>query len=199
MVNNSTSNQTCALTRNVNAILYSGQSAGQISSVTTTNTLSPNETNTTEVTVTPSGYSQFTGVTKTFQMETIVEIPGTQDVWFAPVGGRIVLSTPTNILTFLPGPPITVGNAVTTTVSYLNPFSTNLTGVMVYISSDEHFSSTSSRIIAEIPIGTVATNSYVSASTNFTPVSSGTGTVWVTITASNLMDVSTSSEIDITE
>jgi hypothetical protein len=200
LINNSTSNQTCVVSRNVDAILYTGKPAGRISNVTTTNTLSPNETNTLNVTVTTLEYSQFQGITKTFQMVTVVEVPATKDVWFAPIGGRIVLSSPRDILTLSPQPPIAVGNCVTTSISYRNPYSTSLTGVKVYLSGDEHFSRTSSRTITEISIGSVAPNTYVNAFTNFTAMSAGTGTVWATITASNhLMDVCTSSNITIIE
>ena len=199
MVNGAPSNQTCVVTRNVNAVLYTGVAAGLVASTTTTNTLSPNETNVLAYTVTPAQYSQFTGITDTFQMDTVVEAPGTGDLWFAPVGGRIVLSVPTDILTLSPQSQIAVGHSVTTTVSYLNPFPISLTGVKVCLSVDEHFTSGSSRIIAETSLGTIATNAYATMCTNFIAMTAGTGVVWATITASNLTAVGTSSEIPITE
>lgn len=199
LINNSANTQTCIVSRTVNAMLYNGKPAGLISNVMTTSTLNPGETNAIDLVVTPFEYSRFAAVTDTFQMDTVVESPNPQDIWFAPMGGRIVLSVSHDILVLAPQTVIGVGNCVTATVSYLNPHPVPLTGVKVQLSGSDEFSSNGCRIVGEICVGDVNSNGYVNASTSFVARSVGTGIVWAMITASNLMHVSTSTEIEITQ
>ena len=195
LTNSASSNRTCVVNLDISAVGYNGEQWTNLCWSTTTNVLAPGGTNLITQTATPNDYADWPG--STLRGLCVLEIQETNDVWLSV--SETSFTIPTNTLTISPTPPIPVSGIVTAQVSYLNPYQFSLQGVVVNLTADELLSTNASVAGCEFQIGTVGTNQYITATTNFVAGQSGTGHVWATISGSNLTAISTSCDVPISE
>lgn len=195
VVNNTNTNITCQVKIHVDSLTYDGARIGNVASQITTNTLAPNTTNTVNMTITPIMYTNYTGATYTFEAIAWLDVEGQTNIWVDM--GRITMETSTNVITVAPTPPIQLGYSLTGTVSYLNPLPISLHNVKVTMTADKGLSTNATIIDGSWDIGTIASNAWITVSTNYTAGQIGTNNIYVLITADELKEVVGNAQVEI--
>jgi len=195
LANNTNASRTCRVTLDADALAYNGEHLGDVATQFTTNTLAPGATNTVGITVSPATYTNWTGGTRTFELSAYMEIEGQPDKWIDT--GRIVLRTSTNVVTIAPNPPIQQGHSLTGTVSYLNPLPISLHNVRVSMTADGGLSTNGAVVESTWSVGTVASNTWITVSTNYTAGQIGTHGLSALITADELNEVDGNIQIEV--
>jgi hypothetical protein len=195
LVNNTNASRTCRVTLDADALAYNGEHFGDVATQFTTNTLAPGATNTVGIMVTPATYTNWTGRTRTFELSAHLKIERQSDTWID--SGRIVLSTSTDLITIAPNPPIQQGHSLTGTVSYLNPLPVSLHNVLVFMTAAGGLSTNGAFVKSTWSVGTVASNSWITVSTNYTAGQIGTHGISALITADELNEVEGNTQIEV--
>lgn len=195
LVNNTNASFTCRVTLDADALAYNGEHLGDVETQFTTNTLASGATNNVGITVTPAMYTNWTGGTRTFELSAYVEIEGQPDKWIDT--GRIVLRTSTNLITIAPSPPIQQGHSLTGTVNYLNPLPVSLHNVRVSMTADGGLSTNGTIVESAWSVGTVASNTWITVSTNYTAGQIGTHGLSALIIADELNEVDGNIQVEV--
>ncbi len=185
----------CTVTMDADALAYNGVHYGDLATQYTTNTIDPNATSIVSLVVQPGAYTNWTGMTKTFELSACINVVGTSDRWIDI--GRIVMGAATNILSVAPTPPVQQGQCLTGTVSYVNPLPMSLHNVKVSMTADEGLSTNATITAGSWNIGTVASNALISVSTNYTASQIGMHYISAIITADELDEVNGSVQVDV--
>lgn len=189
------SSRTCRVTMDANAFGYNGSFLGDVATVFATNTLSPGATAIVSVTVSPTNYTAWTSKTRTFELSAYVVIQEDDEHWIGI--GRTILTTTPNIVSVSPTPPIQQGHSVTSTVSFLNPLPVSLHNVKVTTTADEGLSTNAAITESSWDVGIVASNAWVTVSTNYVAAQIGTHNISALITADELKEVDGYTEVEV--
>lgn len=195
LTNAATSVLTCRVTMDANALAYNGRFLGDVSTVFATNTLDVGATTIIDVTVTPFDYANWLAKTRTFELSAFVSVDGLDERWIGI--GRIVMTTISDIVSVSPTPPVQQGHSVTSTVSYFNPLPMPLHNVRVAMTADEGLSTNATVTEFAWDIGTVASNEWITVSTNYTTGQIGTHNISVLVTADELKDVEGNAAVEV--
>lgn len=195
LTNAATSALTCRVTMDANALAYNGRFLGDVSTVFATNTLDVGATTTVDVTVTPFGYTNWLAKTRTFELSAFVSVDGQDERWIGI--GRTVMTTTADIVLVTPTPPVQQGHSVTSTVSYFNPLPMPLHNVRVAMTADEGLSTNATVTESAWNIGTVASNAWITVSTNYTAGQVGTHGLSALITADELNEVEGNIQVEV--
>lgn len=187
--------RTCKLTLDADALTYNGEHIGDVITQFSTNTLTSNSASNVELVITASAYSNWTGATRTFELSAYMEIEGQPDKWIDI--GRIVMQSSTNIIYISPTSPIQTGHSMTGTVSCLNPLPITIHNVKVTMTADPGLSANAILIESEWNIGSVASNSLINVSTNYTAVQLGKHNISAFITADELQGIEGSVQVEV--
>jgi len=195
LTNAATSTLTCRVTMDANALAYNGTFLGDVSTVFATNTLNAGAATTASLTVTPINYTNWTAKTRTFELSAFVAVEEPDEHWIGI--GRTVMTTTADILSVTPTPPIQQGHSVTGTVSYLNPLPASLHNVKVALTADEGLSTNGAITESAWDIGTVASNAWITVSTNYTAGQVGTHNISALVTADELKEIEGNAQVEV--
>jgi hypothetical protein len=196
LTNNSVAAETVRVAINGSAVAYDGSFLGAVDAVSRDVELDPAESDSVKLTIPPSTYLAWTGITDTFEAVIGGMAVGTGE-GFVDIRSTLV-TTAQPVLTLTGPQPLPAGSSVNLAVDWDNPLSSDLHNVLTVFSVGEGLSIAGESDV-EIIVGDLAAGGHLFLSQDITGVGGGVHYATVTIFADEIHSISADEEITVFE